>query len=375
MFTSEPSLPQRIERMIGDMPVVDTRSDLDPARPHATDLAALIAAPPVRLVLGGVGAPRDLFDPARSAEERVATALPFLKSVRNTAAAWCLYRIFRDLYDFDEPHLTAANYPALMDRVEQVAAEPDRARRVIQGRARVRVVVAPAPSTASRPAEEAEPTGAVPAADFLAFRMDIVAVDAPDASTREVRSGVFAQLDERIDGAVRFAAFAEPLGTRHPAHAAVLEWHDLHRAPLQLVLGGNPHNRFGIGAVERAAGQYPGARFGLLATRPEAARLAARLAARHPNVFLDGYPAPGAGPSTVGRAVRERVDLAGATKFGGFASLADSAEWVYGALQVTKKATAAALARAVEGGFFEEDEIPPILRSIFDSAPAEWYGL
>ena len=42
--------------------------------------------------------------------------------MRNTAAAWCLFRIFRDLYAFDEPNLTPANYRDLFDKVAEAAA-------------------------------------------------------------------------------------------------------------------------------------------------------------------------------------------------------------------------------------------------------------
>ena len=61
----------------------------------------------------------------------------------------------------------------------------------------------------------------------------------------------------------------------------------------------------------------------------------------------------------IGGMLQLRVQVAPMTKIGGFLSDAYYAEWTYGKLQVVKKAMAAALARLVEAGFYEEEEVPP----------------
>lgn len=363
MFTSEPSLAQRIERMIGDVAIVDTRSHLDVRALGATDLAALMAEPPLRIVLEGVGMPAGMLDATRSVEERVVAALPYLRQVRTTAAGWCLFRIFRDLYDFDEPHLTLANVGGLMDRVARAAVDPGWASSVIRERARVGLVITPAP---------ADPVAA-PDLDFVAHRLEVTPAGSGTEPAELIRTQVFEQLDQQINGKVRFVSCAGPLQVDNPVHAAVLRWHHLHQWPIQILLD-SPD----AGPVVEAIETYPGARFGLMASvaaRAETGFNVASLAGHHPNVFAEGFAGSGARPSRWAAHLLDRIEQAGMTKVGGFGSGAATAEWLYGTLQATRKATAAALAQAVANGFFEEDEVPPLLQSIFASAPTAWYRL
>ena len=134
MFTSEPSLAQRIERMIGDTPIVDPHTHIRCDQPNAPDLAALMGDHWVKTELIAVGMPPADLDPALPPDERVRRSIPYLKRMRNTAMAWCLFRIFRDLYDFDEPNLTEANYRDLFDKVAATGQDPDWARSVLRDR-------------------------------------------------------------------------------------------------------------------------------------------------------------------------------------------------------------------------------------------------
>ena len=376
MFTSEPSLAQRIERMIGDVPIVDTRSLLPAEHWQAPDLAALLTAPPLRPALGGVGMTYELLHPDRTVAERVELALPFLRQIRNTTAAWCLFRIFRDLYDFDEPHLTLANYPALLDRVARSAADPAWGRTVIRDRAKVRVTVAPLPRGQAVAATETEKeTPTAPPLDLVVHRLDIDATDPGDATPDQIRSRVYAQLDEEIEGTVRFAGFAAIPDLDNPVHRAVLEWHQIHQAPVQVVLDQFRPAAGQVAAITAIATQFHEARFGLLTGSPQLGAEVATLAGYIPNLFAGDDSGWGAGAAALEANILARVQQAGMAKIGGFASGATTAEWVYGSLLATRKATASALAQAVAGGFFEEDEIPPLLRAIFAESPATWYRL
>ena len=88
----------------------------------------------VKTELIAVGMPADDLDPRLPADERVRRSIPYLKRMRNTAMAWCLFRIFRDLYDFDEPNLTESNYRDLFDKVVRTGRDPDWARPVLRDR-------------------------------------------------------------------------------------------------------------------------------------------------------------------------------------------------------------------------------------------------
>ncbi len=350
--------------MISNVPIVDTRADLSADQLGAPDLATLIAELPVRIALQGVGMPAGVLDPTRTVEQRVAEVIPWLAQIRTTAASWCLFRIFRDLYDFDEPHLTPANAPALIDRVARCATEGDWPHTVIQNRAKIRTVVVPAP-----PHPVAEPP-----ADFVLYRLEVAPVAVQDQTPESIRVQVSTLLDERIVGRTRFVAFAEPPVVADPVHAAVLQWHHLHELPVQILLDSTP-TASALESIRDAIRQYPHARLALLTSSPELAPSVTQLAARFANVFAEGYAGHGAWPATITANVATRIEQAGIGKIGGFASGAATAEWVYGALQATRKATAAALSQAVASGFFEEDELPPLLTALFSTSPTDWYRL
>ena len=102
MLTQEPSLIQRIEQMIAETPIVDPHTHIRCDQPSAPDLASLMSYHWVQTELRAVGMPASDLDPALPADERVRRSIPYLRRMRNTAMAWCLFRILRDLYDFDD---------------------------------------------------------------------------------------------------------------------------------------------------------------------------------------------------------------------------------------------------------------------------------
>jgi hypothetical protein len=80
-------------------------------------------------------------------------------------------------------------------------------------------------------------------------------------------------------------------------------------------------------------------------------------------------------PMLIEKKIGLRVQIAPMTKISAFASDAQTVEWTYGKLQVVRKAMAESFARLVDARFFEEDEIPPLLRQIFHETPRNLYGL
>ena len=99
------------------------------------------------------------------------------------------------------------------------------------------------------------------------------------------------------------------------------------------------------------------------------------LARQFPNVYASGYWWHNFFPTTIEKIIGLRVQVAPMTKIGGFLCDAYYAEWSYGKLQVVRKAMASALARLVEAGYYEEDEVPPMLRQILHDTPRDLYDL
>src|SRR4051812_10330939 len=156
MFTSEPNLARRIERMIDETPIVDPHTHLRCDQPVAPDLASLMSYHWVQTELRAVGMASEDLDPVLPADERVRRSIPYLRRMRNTAMAWCLYRIFRDLYDFDAPHLTESNYRDLFDKVARTGRDPNWAPHILRDRCNIRTVVTSLGNRSADPAKNPE---------------------------------------------------------------------------------------------------------------------------------------------------------------------------------------------------------------------------
>ena len=436
MFTSEPSLAQRIERMIGDTPVVDPHAHIRCDQPNAPDLAALMGDRGVKTGLIAVGMPPADLDPALPPDERVRRSIPYLKRMRNTATAWCLFRIFRDLYDFDEPQLTESNYRGLLDKVARSGQDPDWARSVLQDRSNIRTVVT---SLGHRSADASKnpddfyywldahylfcPGSATDLEPFFVGRttkgeyFDALAavLGETPTTTERLERLIFDWLDRTVTGRVKFSGTFLPIEHRFTppdvSHAqfvltrasddweisdtevdwlakfvswTVLKWHHENRKAFQITVGseelggGKSIPRFQeswTSDMARAFHHFGGARFDLMGASNVPSHDAAILAGQFPNVYASGDWGHNFFPMTIEKNIGLRVQASPMTKVGGFLSDASYVEWSYGKLQVVRKAMAAALARLVEGRFFEEDEIPPLLRQILHDTPRDLYGL
>ena len=427
MFTSEPSLAQRIERMIADTPIVDGYSQIRPDRPGAPDLATLMGESGVGTELISVGMPPGDLDPALPPVERVRRSIPYLKRTRNTATAWCLFRVFRDLYDFGDPHLTEANYRDLFDKVARSAADPAWADSVLRERCKIRAVVTGLGREGADESKNPE--------SFYYYRLDARTLVSPGRLTpgdyldalaetlgeRPETSGRLERLvddwlDRTVTGRVRCTRIVLPIGRGfRPPEAgtvdallgrgvggktiaddpidavvdrvawSILKWHHENRKTVQIAVDAESSDGDGPTLLPRPQGwaselartfrQFADARFALISASDLLAKDVAMLAGRLPNVYASGDWSRSLLPMAIERAVRLRLQAAPMTKAGGFLSDAGSAEWGYGKLQVVRKATAVALAGMVEARFFEEDEIPPLLRQTLHDTPRDLFEL
>ena len=235
MFTSEPSLAQRIERMISVTPIVDPHTHIRCDEPNAPDLASLMSYHWVQTELRAVGMPKEDLAPALPPDERVRRAIPFVRRMRNTAMAWCLFRIFRDLYDFQDPHLTETNYRDLLDKVEKSGRDASWAATVLKNHCNIETVVT---SLGNRSADSRKNPENVlymldahylfcpgVATDLLPFfggrtnhgeyftALSQVLDDQPSTSQR-LRQRLFDWLDRTVSGPVRFSNTFIPIEQR-----------------------------------------------------------------------------------------------------------------------------------------------------------------
>jgi glucuronate isomerase len=437
MITTAPSPAQTIERMIEQTPIIDPHTHIRCDQPTAPDLAALLSYHWVQTELHAVGMPAEDDAAALPPDERVRRALPYLKRMRNTAMAWCLFRIFRDLYDFPDPELTEANYRDLFDKVAASGQDPAWARTVLRDRCNIRALVTSLGNRSAGPAEDPDdvyfmldahylfcPGVATDLSPFFAGRTRKAeyyeALRAlfgePPTSVAHLGRLLDGWLDRTVTGRVRFTNTFLPIEQRfHPpdtsrvntvlGHCAddwplvdgdvdalvqfvswrILDWHHQRRKAVQIAVGaeyficdGKSIPRFQetwTSDMARAFHHFGGARFDLMMASDVLSHEVAVLARQFPNIYTSGYWWHNFFPTTIERIVGLRVQMAPMTKVGGFLSDAYYAEWTYGKFQVVKKAMAAALAHLVVSGFYEEDEVPPLLHQILHDTPRDLYDL
>ena len=438
MFTVAPSLAQRLERLIQETPIVDPHTHLRVDQPGAPDLAALLSYHWVQTELRAVGLNPADADPALPPDERVCRALPYLARIRNTATAWCLRRLFRDLYDFDEPVLDASNYRDLFDRVADKGCDPAWAWSILRDQVNVRTVVTSLGNRGDGPIDDRIdllymldahylfcPGVATDLTPFFPGRTTkgayyealatLFGGERP-ATVDRLRRLLLDWLDATVAGPVRFSNTFLPIEQRFhepdPSKAGaaldrgargddlddpaidelvrlvtwtVLGWHHERRMAFQIAVGAEYFICEGKSIPRtqetwttemcRAFHHFSGARFDLMIASDGLLHESAVVARQFPNVYVSGYWWHNFVPAQVERIVTLRMQVAPMTKFGGFLCDAYYAEWSYAKFQVVKKALASALARMVESGLIEEDELPAILHQVLHDTPRDLYDL
>lgn len=423
--------------MIRDTPIVDPHTHIRCDRPNAPDLASLMSYHWVQTELRAVGMPPTDLDPALPPEERVRRSLPYLRRMRNTAMAWCFYRILRDLYDFHEPNLDESNYVEVMDRVVASGKDPGWAPRVLHDRCNIKTVVT---SLGNRSADasnnpdhflymldahylfcpgvatDLEPffVGRTTKAEYYQALSQVLGEQ--PATTERLGKLLRDWLETTISGPVRFTNTFLPIEQRFlppdltrtatilqqcaqgktPSDVdigalvrfvtwEVLGWHHDHQKAFQIAVGaeyficdGKSIPRFQeswTSEMARAFHHFGNTRFDLMMASDVLTHEIAVLARQFPNVYLSGYWWHNFFPGTIEKIVSQRVQMAPMTKVGGFLCDAYYVEWSYAKYSLVKKSMAAAFARLIESGFYEEDEVPPILRQILHDTPRDLYDL
>ena len=437
MTSTAPSLTRRIESMIAATPIVDPHTHIRCDQPVAPDLAALMSYHWVQTELHAVGMPKSDLYPALPADERVRRSIPYLRLMRNTAMAWCFYRILRDLYGFDEPHLTEANHRRVFDRVLETGEDPAWRDTVLRQRAGIRTVVTSLGNRSDDPARNPSDTyymldahylfcpgvatdltpffpGRTKKSEYVEALRTILG-DLPGSAER-LDTAVRDWLGRVVTGRVRFSntfipieqRFAEPDGPAvdralaaagrgatldeaaidHLVRAvtwSTLGWHHDSRKAFQIAVGaeyficdGKSIPRFQpnwTSEMARTFHHFGNCRFDLMMASDVLTHEVNVLLRQFPNVYASGYWWHNFFPGTIEKIVSWRMQMAPMAKFSGFLCDAYYAEWSYGKLQVVAKALASGLAKLVESGYYEEDELPPFLHRILHDTPRELYDL
>lgn len=439
MFTTEPPLAQRIERLIDATPIVDPHTHLRVAQPAAPDLGALMSYHWLQSELHAVGMPKSDLDPALPVEERVKRSLPYLARMRNTAMSWCFHKILRDLFGLEETTLTDANYQVAIDSVASAARDDAWPETVLGRKCNIRTVVTslgnalPVGKSARLGVDvfymlDAHylfcPGVATDLAPFFVGRtrkdeyaaaLFSILPDRPDTTARLGRdlrdwlertvsgrttfSNTFIPIEQRFvapdtaetDRALTQAALDRSLTDAdidalvRAVSWEVLGWHHERKKAFQIAVGaeyficdGKSIPRIDprwTSEMAPAFHHFGNARFDLMMAAEPHMQDMCVLARQFPNIYLSGYWWHSFFPSLIEKAASLRLQIAPATKFAAFLCDAYYCEWTYGKLQVVRKALAASLAGLVESRFLDEDTLPDLLRQILHDTPRDLYEL
>lgn len=134
----DPGLFETLHTYLTALPVIDCHEHtfLPDARPQPVDLWAVLRNSDVGDDLISAGMPAT--SRPRLGWEQAASYLP---AVANTGFYRSLLLAFQHLFDFREPELTAANWPALSERIQAANRRPDWYAEVLHRRANIRLIL------------------------------------------------------------------------------------------------------------------------------------------------------------------------------------------------------------------------------------------
>ena len=430
MFTSMPTLAERLSRLIDETPIIDPLSQVRVNRPHAADLLSLLSCDWVQTGLLAVGMPQDFLDPDLPPDEIVSRLVPYLARLKNTSVSWCLSRIFRDLFDHFDPLPTRS----LCDAVDLAALDPNRGWDILRDRCQMQTFVTNDGKNSNiedprfaRFAVDLScifcPGDPVKSTSFLSNGtpqkqyVDVLewTVENRSGTASELKRDLFDRLDRLVAGRIRLMNTSIPIDHRFSQVddsridrillvsrsgraldssetddlAAfvtwnVLAWHHENRKAIRIALGseplfegrGVPHRQeTWMNEMASVFERFPNARFDLTIASNLLAHEVALLAGRLPNVYASGYGSPHFLPILIEQILTSRIQIVPMTKFSAFFSNAQSAEWTYGTLKIVKKSMATALARQVEERLLDEDDLPVLLKQILHDTPRDLYDL
>ncbi len=432
-----------LEEGLRSTPIMDAHTHLDAAHLAARGLHDILLYHMVISDLASAGCPslaRLPEDPTDAeAEARLAEAVPYVASIRNTSCCWGLRIILRDLYGWTGP-VGADNWRRLDALIRERAADPDWGRAILR-RARVRRAStelwrrrdgtaddvfeyslewafftrnqwgmndaplyelercwsqpspgAPLPVTvgASRPEAErpirsladvrealAHYVSSIPYAQVLSTAQHI----STDISLREVSDDEMAAALARRATATKaerdiYASYIlEAFLAALEAHADDIVYQFSFGAEPLPFETGSKLRQESIFEVASVIARHPRLRFQVFLASAHANQAMCTLARELPNLTLVGYWWHSFFPTAIRQVLSERLDMLSVNRQIGFFSDAYTAEWTYAKTVLVRKQMAAVLAQRVSQGQYTLDEALDVAGAILYDTPRRELGM
>lgn len=424
----------RIREQIDEIPVIDVHTHMraeNPSADHLADVALyhhlgteLMSAGMPPQAVSTSGLPHELVDPGIAPLDRVRSALPYLKRIRNTMAGCFLREIVRDLYGVEEGELNEATFDKAAEAAAGRAADPDWAETLLREKCRiahsVTVEGVGRGNGASGFSFVSEAVNSLTLKDKggdqkRAFRTleDRAGADIGrrEALNELVRKTVQNALDvgvlaiaiwpppdlvwrdgadsDLVSAAANMRASGGSAGDRDVFVTAVMKCAlDLVRESglgrVQIFLGAEvklPHRSISAGSGEfgrelcKMFGDYEEIRFDVTTAADIHSQDTAIIAKHFPNVSVMGYWWHTLYPHYVRKLIDVRLDTVPSNKITAFFSDAYHAEWCYPKLRMVRRILAEALAARVEDGRYTEDYALELARQVLYDNPKTFYGI
>jgi len=409
---------------IDSMGIIDIHTHIDPAHPTARGPWEILLYHYVTTELRSAGVPADLLSEERDMEEKVVGVVPYLQLIKNTTTYWCLSRILKDLYGFEE-ELKETNYPALRERIVEEMDNSGRAEFVLRKRGRMRRTFL----TFDYAREPPEHDGSL----FIgALRIEpLIGRLSPSSVKNLVRatSSNIESLDDFDESLARlfkkFRGCAAVTASFLPSEIFIkpdrveaervfkelvkgseptpVERRTLTSYALQSVLrsmvdedvtfqmmlgverpvlGASPPDYAVVALEPRMVTSYcqifhefRDVNFDIfLANRLQSQELSV-IAKNYPNVYVSGYWWYNLYPTIIREILRERLQMLPIRKTNGFFSDAYVAEWSYGKSCLIKSQIAYVLAEMVDDGFYSMETAKELAADLLERNPARLYHL
>ena len=433
-MTESNDLRKRLADALDAIPVIDVHSHMRVGKPQADHLADILLYHHLgsELISAGLPAdtiwrdelPHELVDPGIPPKDRVRSALPYLRRIRNTAVCCLLRTLLADLYDVPKGEIDESNLDEVWQRVAARAEDPTWSETLLRDRCGIAhsTTVEHLDTATPRPGFSFMSEGLNPfclqdkAMDLHAAFERVQALagcDIEDAAS--LRAGVETALGPHLDRGVLALTVWLPAGfvvrqtdASWLAHAIerlrtteageldrdVFVSHALayaldlllERGPrrVQVFMGAEvklPHRSISIGSglfgreLCKIFGAYPDIRFELTTAAHVHTQDICIIAKHFPNVGVAGYWWHTLYPSFIREIIECRFDIVPSNKITAFFSDAYHAEWCYPKLKLVRRLLTDVLTAKVLAGDYSEDYAVELARQALYENPRDLYGI
>jgi len=403
----------KVYEIINELPVIDIHTHIGgEGIRQARTLADIVSYHWVNLELIRAGARISGIDVSKNPNEYITAVLPFFNEIKNTANHWCLMKVLKDLYGFEERTLTEDNWKPLDVKVRESAEDKNRVKKILE-KGKIAKITVPfrdgmpydsdqfipyeygeylfAPTMPSRLMDLAESnSGRIPEsidelANFIETRMKwlkekenvrVFHLWIRDSweychCHKEEAANLYHRLlkgrNLSIEEDDRLVSYTADVVADVAGELDIT---------LQIFHGMEFYNRHEPGSVSsyssekffrsmpKYASIHPDTMIDIFLATRITGHEAVSIARSYRNIILSGAWWHAFNPTTMSTFYRDRLEMLPHTAWNAFFSDGYIVEWIYGKLQLTLNRLAHTLSSLIEEDFLQIEDIPEIAKNL-----------